>query len=411
MPPETTMRDSVRGPAVSSLPPRQGWVHAHHRLIDAVVSALVFGYDLLFLLSRFTWNEISPGAFLGAVLLSLVICVLYVVRKSAPAPILAGVLAAAAVQTVLGVGLAPAPVLVLGLMLYTLGSWSSWKLAIPALLLSGMWTAIAAVPVIRAERARIGEIGMLILAYLVAVLVGRLSRSRRDRMEALQERADRLARERDAQAMIAAAEERARIAREIHDVVSHSLGTMVVMADGAAQTAVVDPVRAGDAMARVRDTGREAMVEMRSMLGVLRDDDPTSRAPQPGLAQLDRLVAETRATGIRVDVTVQGAPEPLPPGVDLTAYRIVQESLTNARRHGGALLSLVTVTVAYGAESLDLSIVDDGRALTESPVDHEGHGLVGMRERVSAYGGFLSTGPRADGGFIVRATLPVGGAG
>ncbi|MGP5054421.1 sensor histidine kinase [Brachybacterium paraconglomeratum] len=371
----------------------------------------MFGYDLLFLLSRFTWNEISPGAFLGAVLLSLVICVLYVVRKSAPAPILAGVLAAAAVQTVLGAGLAPAPVLVLGLMLYTLGSWSSWKLAIPALLLSGMWTAIAAVPVIRAERARIGEIGMLILAYLVAVLVGRLSRSRRDRMEALQERADRLARERDAQAMIAAAEERARIAREIHDVVSHSLGTMVVMADGAAQTAVVDPVRAGDAMARVRDTGREAMVEMRSMLGVLRDDDPTSRAPQPGLAQLDRLVAETRATGIRVDVTVQGAPEPLPPGVDLTAYRIVQESLTNARRHGGALLSLVTVTVAYGAESLDLSIVDDGRALTESPVDHEGHGLVGMRERVSAYGGFLSTGPRADGGFIVRATLPVGGAG
>ncbi|XSS50515.1 sensor histidine kinase [Propionibacteriaceae bacterium G1746] len=372
---------------------------------------LVFGYDLLFLASRFTWSEISLEVFVVALVLSLAMCTFYVFRRVAPAPVFVAIFIAAAVQSVLGVGLAPAPVLILGLMLYTLGSQARWKMVLPAVLVSGIWAAVAAVPVVRADRARVGEIGMLILAYVLAALVGRLSRSRRERIEALQERAEQLARERDARATIAAAEERARIAREIHDIVSHSLGTMVVMADGAAQTAQVDPPQAGQAMERVRDTGRTAMTEMRRMLGVLRDSDPAVRAPQPGLAQLDRLIDETRATGIRVDVTIRGVPVDLPSGVDLTAFRVVQEALTNARKHGGALMSLVTVTVAYSADSLDLSIVDDGRESSELHQDRGGHGLVGMRERVSAYGGSLQTGSRPEGGFVVRATLPLGDVG
>lgn len=404
-------RESPRGLAVSASPQRPGWVHAHQRLIGVVASALVFGYDLLFLLSRFTWSEISLGAFVGAVLLSLVMCALYVFRWPAPALVLYGVLAAAAMQTVLGVGLAPASMLILGLMLYTLGSWSSWKMVVPALLLSAVWAVIAAVPVVRAERARVGEIGMLILAYLVAVLVGRLSRSRRERMEALQERADRLARERDAQARVAAAEERARIAREIHDIVAHGLGTMVVVADGATVTVDAEPGRAKAMMAQVRDTGRTAMTDMRRMLDVLREDAEPSKAPQPGLAQLDRLIEPLRKTGLRVEVSLSGSPRDLASGVDLAAYRIVQEALTNARKHGGPMLSVVNVSIAYTDDAVEVRVVDDGQGPAGDPGSglSGGHGLVGMRDRVAAYDGELTLRPRARGGFEVHAVLPIGG--
>src|SRR5699024_3611499 len=147
---------------------------------------------------------------------------------------------------------------------------------------------------------RIGEVGVLVLTGFFVATVGLFAQARRRHVERLGEVNAQLARERDAQAAIAAAEERARIAREIHDIVSHSLGTMVVMADGAAQTAIADPEQASRAMARVRDTGRGAMGEMRRMLGVLREDGTASRAPQPGLGALERLLEEARGTGLRV---------------------------------------------------------------------------------------------------------------
>lgn len=144
------------------------------------------------------------------------------------------------------------------------------------------------------------------------------------------------------------------------------------------------------------------------MLDVLRSDDQAMRAPQPGLGHLDRLIGEARASGLRVDLRVTGTPVTVPAGVDLAAYRIVQEALTNARKHGGPLLSLVTVTVRYLDDAVEVQIVDDGREPALTGARSRGHGLVGMRERATAYGGTLVTGPRASGGFEVRAVLPIG---
>ncbi|WP_270258519.1 sensor histidine kinase [Kocuria marina] len=388
----------------------QGWMRAHRRLIDVAVAVLVFAYDLMFLVVMLVGGEFTPLMFGTALVLSLAMCVLYPLRCRSLPWVFAGMFTAAAVQVAIGIGLAPASVVMLGLMLYAIGSWGAWRLLIPAVVLTAGWAVLAGVPVVQDDRARVGEIGMLMLAYVLVALVGRLLRGRRERFEALQARAEQLTRERDAQAVIAAAEERTRIAREIHDIVSHSLGTMVVMADGAAQRATADPEQAGAAMERVRDTGRDAMNEMRRMLGVLRTADPTGRSPQPGLGEVDRLVAEVRATGLRVDVSTAGVPVQLPSGLDLAAFRIVQEALTNARKHGGPLLSLAKVSVTYRPDAVELTVTDDGREPAAVAAGAGGgHGLVGMRERVDAYGGSLRAGPRPGGGYEVHATLPLGG--
>lgn len=207
-----------------------------------------------------------------------------------------------------------------------------------------------------------------------------------------------------------AAEERSRIARELHDIVSHSVGTMVVVADGAARTAESDPARAGGMMAQVRDTGREAMVDMRRMLDLLRGDEDADRAPQPGLAKPEQLVRQTRAAGIRVNVEMTGEMAGLPAGADLGAYRIVQESLTNARKHGCPMLDVIRVRVTRSGDEMELRISDDGLGPTRSTerLEQGGHGLVGMRERVAAFGGSLRVGPRPSGGFEVHVQLPIG---
>ena len=235
----------------------------------------------------------------------------------------------------------------MALVLFNLASHRNWMITLPALTVSSAWIVTGAWPMVKDGTLRIGEVGLIGLGAVVIASLGAHTRQRRGHMVALQDRADQLARERDAREAIAAAEERARIAREIHDIVSHSLGTMVVMADGAAQTVTSSPEQAGHAMERVRDTGRDAMGEMRRMLDVLRDDSSPSRSPQPGLGRLDRLIDDARQTGLRVDLKIEGEPVALPAGLDLAVYRIVQESVTNARKHGGPLLSVVTVTLSY----------------------------------------------------------------
>ncbi len=379
------------------------------RFIDVTISTVVFLYDLMFQTNNLVWGETSASIYTFAVALSAAISCAYVFRKKTQILAFLIVIIAASVQSLIGASLSPAAVLGIGLALYALGSWTSLWVTITAFIVAGMWASFAAIPVVQAERARIGEIGMLVLAYLAVALAGRLARNRRERIKNLQEHARQLARERDAQAVIAANEERARIAREIHVIVSHSLGTMVVMADGAAQIARVDADQASHAMERVRDTGRGAMSEMRRMLDVLRDGDAATRAPQPGLGELDKLVEEVRATGLRVDLIVKGVSVDLPSGIDLVAYRIVQEALTNARKHGGSLISLVAVTLCYMPDSLEITIVDDGNGPEGDYLQRTGHGLVGMQERVSAYSGSLDLGPRHNGGFAVRARLPLGG--
>jgi signal transduction histidine kinase len=250
-------------------------------------------------------------------------------------------------------------------------------------------------------------IGFIVFAgsSLIAWVLGDSVRYRRAYYSSLEDRAARLERERDAQAQIAAAAERARIARELHDVIAHNVSVMVVQADGASYALDSSPERARQALGAIASTGRQALAEMRRMLGVLRsDDDTTGVVPLPGIGQLGELLEQTRASGLDVSFTVQGVPGPLPGGLALAAYRIIQESLTNTRKHGGPRAS-ARVLLRYCEDVLMLQITDDGRGATVA--DGAGHGLTGMRERVALYNGTLRTGPLRGGGYQVTARLPV----
>jgi signal transduction histidine kinase len=202
----------------------------------------------------------------------------------------------------------------------------------------------------------------------------------------------------------AVAAERARIARELHDVVAHSVSVMVMQAGALRRMLPAEQARAAEVARTVERTGREALVELRRMLGLLRDDaERVPLAPQPGLARIRELVESTEAAGVPVTLAVDEPPGLLSPGVDLCAFRIVQESLTNVIKHAGP--ASVRVGVHFPAGAVDLEVVDDGRGGSTAPGG--GHGLLGMQERVAVFGGELTVGPEPDGGFAVRATLPL----
>ena len=202
----------------------------------------------------------------------------------------------------------------------------------------------------------------------------------------------------------AVAEERARISRELHDVVAHALSVMVVQA-GAAEQMVDDPAYVRDALDRIRRTGTTTMAEMRRLVTMLREDDaPGALAPQPSIAELGDLIDDARRSGLEVTLAVEGEPRPLPAGLDLAAYRIVQEALTNVGRHADA--SRADVQLTYRSDSLEIEVTDDGRGETATASSGSGHGLIGMRERAGLYGGTVLAAPGTAGGFVVRATLP-----
>jgi signal transduction histidine kinase len=218
----------------------------------------------------------------------------------------------------------------------------------------------------------------------------------------LDQRARRLDRERALAGQVATGEERARIARELHDVVAHGVSVMVVQA-GAGRTLIErDPHRAQEAMRAVEAAGREALGELRRLLGVLGEEGGAGIAPQPGLDQLPDLVGRMRDAGLRVEVRVEGDPRPLPPGVDLSAYRVVQEALTNILKHASG--STAAVTLRHAEDGLEIEVINgDGTAMPGAT--GAGRGLVGMRERVAMHGGELAAGPLPDGGFQVVASL------
>jgi signal transduction histidine kinase len=249
----------------------------------------------------------------------------------------------------------------------------------------------------------IGLTAIMLIATLIGVNVG----NRKRYVQALVDRARQLVRERDQQARLAAASERSRIAREMHDIVSHSLTVMVTLAEGSAAAAATSSASASTAMRQVAETGRQALSDMRRMLGVLHADDESRDSglqPQPGVGDLDELVAHSRAAGLPVTLTSAGEP-PSDPAEQLTIYRIVQESLTNSLRHAGSP-SIVSVDVEHTAEATHVRVADDGSGPAE--VQEPGHGLLGMRERVALYGGFLEAGPGEGGGWVVDATIPRG---
>lgn len=253
------------------------------------------------------------------------------------------------------------------------------------------------------EQAAPSDFVATALLYGGAWAVGCLVRDRAKRSERLAERAMQLERERDERAEAARAEERARIARELHDVISHSISVVTIQAQAVRRRLGPENQREIEDLRTLEVTARNAMAEMRRLFGILRaHGERPALAPQPGLDQLDRLVAETEAAGLSVELVVEGEPTPLPPGVDLAAFRIVQEGLTNARKHAGP--ARVTLGLRYGEGELEITVADDGRGT--SKVDGHGHGLIGMRERVMLYGGELEAGPGPSGGFRVRARLP-----
>jgi signal transduction histidine kinase len=237
-----------------------------------------------------------------------------------------------------------------------------------------------------------------------AWFAGRLVQKRQLYAQAFAERARVLERERDANARVAAAEERVRIAREMHDVVGHSVSVMVVQA-GAERLALGEERPATrEALLAIERTGREALAEMSRLLGVLRKDgEGLALAPRPSLAQVDALVQTVRAAGVPVELRVEGDRPDLPPSVDVSAYRIVQEALTNVVKHAGP--ARATVVVRYSGKAVELEVTDDGEGSVNGSA--AGYGLAGMRERVALHGGTLDANGRSDGGFTVKARLPL----
>jgi len=275
---------------------------------------------------------------------------------------------------------------------------------------------------------------VIVLMCVTVFAVALVRRSRRVAIDALVDRARRLEIERDQQARIATAAERARIAREMHDIVAHSLSVIIAQADGGRYAAATDPDAAGRALTTVAETGRAALADMRRLLGVLRpteasDAGPTGSAgsspgaaagapsagggtvaagglsPQPGVEDVAALVAQARESGVRASLVRMGTPRTLPPGTGLTVYRICQESLTNVLKHAGPSPT-VTVLLQWGAASLVLEVSDDGRGAAAASDGH-GQGLLGMRERAVMLGGTLAAGPRPGGGYRVRAEIPI----
>ena len=249
-----------------------------------------------------------------------------------------------------------------------------------------------------------------LVAFGAAFALGVYVSTRTDYVNSLQARAEQLVRERELLAGQAVAEERVRIARELHDVVAHHLSLITIQA-GALNAQVAKGSPAAETAEVIATTGHQAMDEMRRMLGVLRLGAPEAGAdhtPQPGLRDIGQLVKQTRAAGVSVALTVEGDARHLPPGVELNAYRIVQEALTNVLRHAGP--AHCAVVVAYGIDRLELRVTDDGRG-SDATQSYAGHGLVGMRERVALFGGDFYAGAVPGGGFAVRATLPLPHAG
>jgi signal transduction histidine kinase len=327
------------------------------------------------------------------------------VRRRFPLPALAWALATGVAFAALGLNLVPLGFAIL-LYVYTVAA----RCSRPTSLASTAATLAMLLLVWLARPRSIGDGGTLTLDCLIVVAAWWLGDGVRRRQEAVvsaQERAAELERAREELARRAVLDERLRIARELHDIVAHGMSIVAVQAGVGAHVLDSRPEEARKALAAIEVTSRQALVEMRRLLGVLRQEAETrgSLAPAPGLAELDGLAAEVAKAGVRVEVLIEGSRPDLPLGLDLSAYRIVQEALTNVVRHAGP--ATARVGIRYGAGEVALEVVDDGRATDAGDHGRGGHGIVGMRERAALYGGDLEAGPLPGGGFRVAARLPV----
>jgi signal transduction histidine kinase len=377
-----------------------GRVRLDPRLLDGLI-ALVLTVELQLQMLLGDHPDRTLLNIAGGLLLTLPLAA----RRRAPLAVACVFAATAALNAILGGGLFEGePPLVASLFagavaFYSLAAHAPDRRAMvgAGLGVAGLWTAVIASGPADLQ-------SFLFSAGLIVAtpwLAGRISRARSLRVALLE-------REQRQRERVAVGEERARIARELHDVVAHSVGAMVVQAQGARRVLDRDPERAREALETIERTGRTALDEMRRSLGVLRRPEADAPlAPQPGLDGLDALIEQARQGGLTVELVTEGEPAPLPSGMDLSAYRIVQEALTNTRKHAGPVRA--RVAVRYGRRELELEITDDGApGRPRNGVPRAGGlGLVGMRERVALYGGELHAEYRPAGGFLVRASLPL----
>jgi len=306
--------------------------------------------------------------------------------------------------TLMALVLTPAPELISAVLMVVAAAYSAGAHLEQRPALYGLGMALAAILVVSLTYDTKDFIFPVAMFGLVPWLAGRTIRNQTMLARELAEKAERAEYARDEEERRVVLAERSRIARELHDVLAHNLSVMVVQAGAARRVAAAQPDRAAEAAELIQRTGREALHELRQLFGPVRHGEGEDLFGPPGLARLDELAERARAAGLRVELRVQGDPVQLPTGIDLTAYRVVQEALTNALKHAGDARAVVSVS--YEPNEVVLSIEDDGSGPSAAGELTGGHGLVGMRERVSLYGGVLQAGRRRGGGFAVHARLP-----
>jgi signal transduction histidine kinase len=336
----------------------------------------------------------APRERLAVALLGAIVTAAVAVRRLYPASV---GLTAGFVATLISAVWGPPSLVCWGIAwiccMYGLAVWATtprFAFAVAAITIATF--ASAAGPVSLSNALQFG-----VITLVVMVLIRRVVGDR-------ERRAQLAERERDLAAREAVVEERARIARELHDAIAHNVSMMVVQAGAERRVLDGNAGTTREVLETIERIGRSALTEMRRLVGMLRSDAADSLAPQPGLGDLPTLVGQVCEAGLPVELHVDGEPRELPVGIELSAYRIVQEALTNALKHAGE--SHAFVRVHYGADSLELEIVDDGGG-APAPLSSGGHGLIGMRERVALYGGRLDAGRRPSGGFAVRVLLPI----
>ncbi|PKW08521.1 Signal transduction histidine kinase [Streptomyces sp. 1222.5] len=391
------------------------FLRRHPTWVDTFWAVVLLGLSGLSVVNQHGVAD-QHGTIAEGMAVSAVLCVVVALRRRHPEPMLLLALATGLAQLVLDVETTAADFAML-VITYTVAAigarWAS-RLALAA----GLCAAVLAQIRWPDEHSSLaGQIAIAVfqtVPFALAWVLGDSMRTRRAYFAQLEERAARLEKEREAQSKVAVAAERARIARELHDVVAHNVSVMVVQADGAAYVLDAAPDQARKALETISSTGRQALAEMRRLLGVLRTGEHQESGeyvPQPDVEQIDDLVDQCRTSGLPVDFKVEGTPRPLPSGVELTAYRIVQEALTNTRKHGGPNTG-ASVRLVYFDDGLGLLVEDDGKGAPhelyeEGGADGQGHGLIGMRERVGMVGGTLDAGPRPGGGFRISVLLPL----
>jgi len=366
-----------------------GWLHRHPRAIDVALVALLVFLGVGGALHRHH---------LRAAAIPLALCegLPLLWRRRWPGGVVAIVTGAALAAIALGVWLIP---LQLGVALYTLMAVRPDR---RARVLGVASIAAVAIAALSAGGLEFGAAAARVVFLIAAALLGDSIGSRRAYVREIEEKAARLEREQEIEARRAVAEEQARIARELHDVVAHALSVIVVQAGAADDGFDRDLAAARSSIRAVDESARSALADLRRVLGILHHDGPDYE-PQAGLERLDGLVESVRATGLAVSLEFEGQQHPLPASIEVSAYRIVQEALTNSLKHAHA--EHVRIRIRYG-DRLEVDVLDDGRG-TANGAGTPGRGLIGMRERVTLLGGTLATGPDAAGGYRVRADIPI----